>query len=278
MDIKIYENLKQYLLKNYKKNDIASLLLSSYYTNDKPHVKTFEKDADKLFLSSRRYQYHILTRYSHLISKEILERYKHILELERIYMEKEKYHHSPLSGIFYYELGDRLIEIIDKYLSLSKSRETKFLQQGSMSSAFKLGDYVLKFGEGKWSYEDEICPRLYCILKNLEEIFIRAKDERVVANLEVQQFLRGSAINLPEEHFDRFYQSLRKFGYYTDEIPYREKYGENFGLLDSYKDADCKDPELLPEDFKKVPLVLYDRDRVFKIGQNPKVLRESIGW
>ena len=41
-------------------------------------------------------------------------------------------------------------------------------------------------------------------------------------------------------------------------------YGDNCMILDSYKDADHPNPELLPEWFKEIPLVLVDRDRIYK--------------
>ena len=37
-------------------------------------------------------------------------------------------------------------------------------------------------------------------------------------------------------------------------------------LLDSYMDADCNNPELLPDWFKQYPVVLVDRDLVYKLG------------
>jgi len=42
--------------------------------------------------------------------------------------------------------------------------------------------------------------------------------------------------------------------------------GDNVGVLDSYMDADCFNPEILPEAFKEKPLVLIDRDRVYKLN------------
>ena len=272
----IFENLKNYLLKNYSKNDVAEKLLSPKQVEDRNLGESiFKENADELFLTSRRQQYLILTHYSELISKQIMKEYKNILRLDQAIKKSNKYYRSPFYEIYAHELGEHLKQVVDKYLSLSKKDRISYLMQGSMSSSFKIGDFVLKIGRGKWSYEDVICPNVYLILKNLEEYFVRDKDGIVVANLEVQPYLGRKSTNLSDDYFHQFHKDLRDLGYYTDELRSRESFGDNFGLLNSYKDADCKDPEKLPEHFKKMPLVLYDRDRVFKVGKPAKVLRES---
>ena len=50
--------------------------------------------------------------------------------------------------------------------------------------------------------------------------------------------------------------------------------GDNVMLLDSYQDADCSDPEALPNWFKEYPLVLVDRDTIYLTSRrNIKQLR-----
>lgn len=231
---------------------------------------------NSLLESSQKYRFEILWRYRNLVSQEILERYETMLKLEELYREREGIRSpSPISYIYKQELGRQLERIVDKYLSLSSSDIVTYLGTGTMSTTFRLGDYVLKVGYGKWSYEDVICPRLYLILKNLEEYLIRDNRKVVVANLEVQPFLKKTAFALPDSEFDIFREELEKLGYWTNELLRgRNKYDDNFGLLDSYKDADCDNPELLPDHFKKTPLVLCDRDKVYKIGSRIKERQE----
>ena len=63
------------------------------------------------------------------------------------------------------------------------------------------------------------------------------------------------------------YDELNNLGYYVKDSLVGGKFGDNCMLLDSYKDADCDDPESLPETFKKKPLVLVDHDLVYRVGQ-----------
>ena len=48
-------------------------------------------------------------------------------------------------------------------------------------------------------------------------------------------------------------------------------------LLDSYLDADTHNHEQLPEWFKKYPLVLVDRDRIYK-KDNPFIKQLKSGY
>ena len=124
----------------------------------------------------------------------------------------------------------------------------------------------------KWSYEDEICPNLYLIIKNLEECYIRNNDGVVEAGIEVLKYLsRRDEITL--EHVDKFRSELAKLGFYVSDNLIGGSNGNNCMLLDSYKDADCENPEELPQYFKDFPIVLIDRDLVFRVGdKHPKSL------
>ena len=69
-----------------------------------------------------------------------------------------------------------------------------------------------------------------------------------------------------------YQEALRNAGYYTKDVLTDREGGFNCYYLDSYLDADCEDPESLPEWFKKDPVVLVDRDLIFKLeNRNPKL-------
>ena len=57
---------------------------------------------------------------------------------------------------------------------------------------------------------------------------------------------------------------LDKSGYVLNDALINGECGTNAYLLDSYLEADTKNPENLPDWFKQTPLVLIDRDRVYK--------------
>ena len=111
------------------------------------------------------------------------------------------------------------------------------------------------------------------ILKNLEEDYVRDKDGIVRAGIEVQKYLKRSAKHLPRMDFVEFRKELKKLGYYITDSLIDGCCGDNCMLLDTYKDADHPNPEILPDKFKETPLVLVDRDRVYKLeNKYPKKL------
>lgn len=145
----------------------------------------------------------------------------------------------------------------------------KYLGSGTTCQAHKIGDYTFKLVNAKWSYEDVICPNLFLILKNLEELYIRDNDNIVITGIEVQQYLKRTTAHLTIDEKRNlsmlFNKELKKAGYWLDDQLINGQCGENGFFLDSYKDADTKNPEELPEWFKKGPIVLVDRDRVYKL-------------
>jgi len=82
---------------------------------------------------------------------------------------------------------------------MSTDKSCKFLASGSTSDCFKIGDYVFKLNKTKWSYEDEICPNVYLIIKNLEEHFVRDKNGIVNAGIEVQKYLSRRDILITDD-------------------------------------------------------------------------------
>lgn len=272
LDKSLWYQLKEYILANYKDNDLAAFLLRGSEQNGL-NTSEFAMDADRLFNTSRSYKINIYHNYSECISKEMLEDFKRYLNY---FEQKRKGLDYTLYRIFEYGLWDELREYIDKYLSLSKSVDFRFLDEGSTTSCYKIGDYVFKLNRFKWSYEDEICPNLYLILKNLEEHYVRDEKGFVIAGIEVQKYLSRRDIKITKEHLEWFNQELRRLGYYTkDSLMYGPK-GDNCLLLDSYMEADHPNPEDLPDIFKEVPLVLIDHDMIYKVkSKHPKQRRQS---
>ena len=69
-----------------------------------------------------------------------------------------------------------------------------------------------------------------------------------------------------------YQEALRQMGYYTKDVLTAKDGGANCYYLNSYLEADCDNPEELPDWFKKEPVVLVDRDLVFKLeNKNPKL-------
>ncbi|MGE5456524.1 MAG: hypothetical protein ACM3O4_05430 [Ignavibacteriales bacterium] len=278
----VYLKLKDFILSNYKENDLAEHLLASIevplsngllrFKTNELGIEEFKADADRLFMTSRNAQFEILNRYSDNVTKDILDKFKYYV---RMFQNYNNWISSPLFKIFFHGLGTELKRCIDQYLTISEDKTTDYLLDGSTSSCYRIGDYVIKLVRTKWSYEKEICPNIYLIAKNLEEFLIRNDNGIIISGLEVQKYLKRSAKDLPDQYFSRFLQELRSLGYYTTDTLINGQCGDNCRILDSYKDADCLDPETLPEHFKKMPLVLVDRDRIYSTkNKYPKQLNE----
>lgn len=269
LDKETWNKIKEHILNNYSNNSLAYFLLNSSY-RCKEKLDDFKADSDRFFETSCDYKIEIYRNYSHLVSEELITNFAKYL---KYFNSKD----GKLENIIQYGLWSEITKYIDKYLSLSNNDVCKPLGSGSTASCYRIGDYTFKLIKKKWSYEDEICPSLYLILKNLEQHYIRDEKGIVLAGLEVQKYLsRKLPIDNPEtvkEDIERFKKQLEMEGYYLYDTVVGGMHGDNCMLLDSYKDADCKDPESLPEEFKKKPLVLIDRDLVFKTNnQNRKSL------
>lgn len=265
-----YEKLKEYILKEYKSNYIASKLLT--YKNPvnsqigivyeptckEIKEKAFDKDAGELFRTSADYRYLIYLRHKEKISKELLDEFAHRI---RYFIKDDKIY--DLESIYCCGLGQLLEEWAEKYMELSKSKDYGFVGGGTTCNCYRIGDYVIKLVKTKWSYEDVICPNLYLIAKNYEEIYLRDKKGIVDGGLEVQKYLTRRADNIDPKYFRYFDLALDRLGYRRTDTLTKGTCGENTMLLDTYRDADCDNPEKLPVWFKHRPLVLIDRDRIY---------------
>jgi len=297
-DFEMFNKIKEYILNNYKTNYLAYMLdRNEYYSysKSKEEIEREEEfgklkkqillsDLDRLFITSSTYKIHLYQDYCDKLSKEILEDFEkrtrffksdvaksssNILkgaseEVVRSLFRNSRGFGYKLSNVYEHGLGDILESYVDKYLELSIRHDYEFVGEGSTCASYRIGDYVFKLIKMKWSYEDVICPNLYLILKNYEEIYVRDKDNIVVAGLEVQKYLTRSARDIDGYYFDLFKEELRNLGYVSKDLLINGPCGDNTMLLDSYKDADTNNPENLPDWFKECPLVLIDRDMIYK--------------
>lgn len=81
--------------------------------------------------------------------------------------------------------------------------------------------------------------------------------------MEVQKYLTRRANNIDPKYFRYFDLALDRLGYKRTDTLTKGECGENTMLLDSYRDADCPNPERVPVWFRKYPIVLVDRDRIY---------------
>ena len=267
---KDYKKLKEFILKDYKYNYLASELLVSKLIvepdthrllNDPNKEKKeciFTEDADRLFCTSADYRFPIYLRHKAKISQELLDDFANRI---RYFLKEDK--NYELEAIYRCGLGGLLEEWTEKYMELSQSKDYGFVGGGTTCNCYRIGDYVIKLVKTKWSYEDVICPNLYLIAKNYEEIYLRNKKGIVTGGLEVQKYLTKRADNIDPKYFRYFDLALDRLGYRRTDTLTKGVCGENTMLLDTYRDADCLNPEKVPVWFRQYPLVLIDRDRIY---------------
>jgi hypothetical protein len=254
-DLVHYNMVKEFILNNYKTNDLGKKLLRDDSFNS---FQAFTTDADKLFISSKTFGLDMYHTYSDLISREVIAEFDNtfgkFLGPGREFNTRR---------IFEYGLSKEIKRCLEMYLDLSQDKTCKLLSSGTTADCYQVGDFVLKLIINKWSREDVICPNLFLIIKNFEEIYIRDKSNNVVAGIEVQKYLRRKANNLSTSTIIKFTKELASLGYCCTDI-YAYRPNENLRILDTYLDADTKNPENLPDWFKRTPLVLVDRDLVYR--------------
>ncbi len=273
--MKLFHQVKEYILKNYPTNNLAELLLCGVFNpytfqlrQNKRGIREFKTDADRYFETAATWRYNITKNYSRNVSKELLEGFKkYLLMFQHDGRVDKLFEHLDIHG-----LTRLLQEYVDKYLELSHDKSYEYLTAGSTASCYRIGDYVFKLVRTKWSYEDVICPNLYLILPNLEEHFIRNRIGIVEAGIEVQRFLRRDAKKVPSEIFAQFRETLKGLGYFSTDTLINGECGDNTRLLDSYEEAGVE----VPDWFREYPLVLVDRDRIYKLGTTPRQQSSNI--
>lgn len=266
----IYIKIRDFIFDNYDKNTLAANL--DGYGKYNMDVLTLNKemlvrDIDRLFITSKNYKYVLATRYQEYMDPIILKEFRSKIS-SFTWIDRDAVAQIFLSG-----LGDNFLEYVDKYLEMSTGakviRDAGF---GTCSRVFRVGDYVIKLSHKKWSMEDSLCPRGYLFAKNYEEDVVRKSNGEVTGAIEVQKYLTRPLVVDDYMAIFNYQEALRNAGYYTKDVLTDREGGSNCYYLDSYLDADCDDPEQLPDWFKKDPVVLVDRDLVFKLeNKNPKL-------
>ena len=184
----LYIKLKEYILSNYKDNDLGEVIITKMDVenpkNNLELVNEFVSNLDNLFVTSSRYKFRMCDRFSKRISKELIDNYKYYLNMFMIDGEVN----SKMERINMYRLWNELVEYVDKYLDLSKDKSYNYVASGYGTSTYRIGDYAFKLSELKHSSEDIICPNNFLILKNLEEHYVRGKDNYFHAGIEVKSF------------------------------------------------------------------------------------------
>lgn len=241
-------------LKHYIKNNesIKQLLLENF--------ETFLKAEKKEKMSFIESLYNDLPQ-------EIKDKYKDIYQLYKSYPVYfvDKY----ITDIMNHNGTNFLL----KYL---KDKEIMYLDTGSTTTAFKIGNEVLKFTRHKHEVNTEKDMFLLAktLTKNVYDI-----DKIPILIIEIQKYL-GKTHNgkvMTKQDIENFLNELDKQGYEVTDPNCLNRDCCNFGFLGDYKEANIinyNSHEELPEWFKERPIVLYDIDLIYK--KDSKIKRKFI--
>lgn len=286
--LEYYIKIKNFILTHYDYNFLASELLNEfvkdpftgeYYIDPKTSTliidpklplkkEYFSLDADRLFSTSQNYRLELFSKYKNEISQELLDLFRQRI---KFFLTNGDGYRDNLSHVYLIGLGRLVEEWAEEYMEKSLNKEYGFIGGGTTCNCYRIGDYVIKLVRFKWSYEPIICPNLYLVARNYEEIYLRDASNHVYGGIEVQRYL-NSASNVSQKYYEYFSSELDKIGYRINDSLTRSNGEDNVMLLNTYRDADCRNPENLPDWFKETPLVLVDRDRIYKKGA--KVIRQ----
>lgn len=253
------------LFKQVEKNYLAYNLCEGCWIPIKGDVETeLFGDLERYFLTESRLQFSFYRNYSDRLRQSIVDDFKQRLRILDLVDSNVL---DKFQKIYFYELGRKLELYIEKYLDLSQNKSVEKAGEGTTCYSLRLGDFVLKLVNTKWSYEKCICPDLFLIVKNLEQDYVRDEKGAVLCGLEVQPYLAKSVRDFDAKYLDYFKSTLEDLGYFINDRLISDKWGDNVRVLNSYKDADTINCETLPDWFKEVPIVLVDRDRVYPISR-----------
>ncbi|MGN1371909.1 MAG: hypothetical protein ACI4XM_06530 [Candidatus Coprovivens sp.] len=271
----LYLKIRDFILNNYSSNSLAAELdrYGKLIESVNPlNLFYLISDIDILFKTSKNYKYVLFTKYGKYLNKVI---YDEFYSKIRPFIEIDE---KMIENIFINSLGDKFLEYVSKYLALSTgSRVVCDAGRGSCTRTFRIGDYVIKCSDKKWSFEENICPNGYLILKNLEEDIVRNNKGEVTGAIEVQKYLSRPLLASEVQDIINFQQAFMRSGYYIKDRLIDDEFGANCRHLEDYRDADCDNPELLPDWFKRNPIVLVDRDLVYSLNNtNPKIKAVNI--
>lgn len=266
----LYQNPDEYLYEqvclSFIEPQEKELFLSRlpYYLSTRAHEEKYKnllmRHYQEFFMAEEGDKLRLIERLGYVSSK-INEKYYEILRVFENTMLRNNYSYLMSSLI---NLGEE--EIVTKYTA---GEEIKYETSGTQAKVFKVGeDKVIKLSKFKYN-------------KNtVTEHFLLAPTEINIINgiyIEKQAYLKKeyNGKKMTRKDIENFLKEAARQGLEINDPLCRDKKNDNFGFLNSYKDASLvgvESHEDLPEWFKKRPIVLYDIDMVTYTEENKKQL------
>ena len=266
-DQKAYYEMLKFVLENYESNNILGRLTDGsldYYMGhkDTTNISYYQeqqaiKDIDVLFSSYSGNKYEKYEKYGKYLNPDTRRRYESI----------ERFHKADwkaISDIFSSSLYEKLMDVVEKYAS-KVTGKIKVAGRGTRATAYQVGDIIIKCSDGKWVQNKTTSISSFLVLKNIEEHYEYDEDGNITQAIEVQPFLKRKVSVFSTGLINRFKEEFANQGYQCQDLLIKNYLTyQNLRYLNDYHEADCDDPELLPDWFKQNPIVLIDSDEVIK--------------
>lgn len=185
-----------------------------------------------------------------------LEKSNDILIQLRKKITSDKSDHLAIGAIIKSKKNEYLKSLIENLLKQEGVSDYYCIGEKSWSNlVFRIGNKVLKIG---WIRNNPSCDDHYRVIKPDFYEIIYDENNKPILYIEIQQFL--SQTNIETKDIENFYCDINNDGYiYIDP---RGKCNSNFGILN--EDFNCENKDSVSDSFKKKPLVLIDRDCLWR--------------
>ncbi|MGM9834159.1 MAG: hypothetical protein ACI31M_00040 [Bacilli bacterium] len=264
---KLYTDIKEFIFENYETNHLSQYIMDLLAENDfEPDIfhcyEELMKDINRYFKTADNYKYELIKRFGDNITTPEKDEYLFVYNYVFYEMKCDIEGKIMVLNLLLCNLRDRYLQLVNKYYKQSQSKNIIFKGAGSTSFSIQIDDKILKFSNMKYISKYNV-PEVFLIIKNYEYYEIR-DIEGIKETIEVQQCLTKPFVEHDDEMEIYFRTELYNMGYILEDYLYRNGKANCF-YLDDYHDANCSNPEDLPEWFKERPLVLVDRDLVIPI-------------
>ena len=248
--------LLDFICSNFEHNDVGKLLCA---INKQECAQNLLDNLELLVLKSKDFFYHLVRRFPKESRLILASKAPNFLKFLDIAINPNNSTYIRNGNTISYIVGEMGLGYFDNVLQEifmeSSFFEIRQFADGKRADVYLMENLVFKFSKEK--FNKEILPRDFTLIKDYEVIYVRNSTGKIIAALEVQPYAypidpRNS------KHRDMRSKILAHLA--NKGIYYHDDGEQNFGILPDYHLMDCDDPELIPEEFKEIPMVIIDKD------------------
>lgn len=261
-----YRELRDFILDNYEKNDLAYYILNgdSHEIDDRTEedkelqIELLKERINDIYRKSISGKLDIYLRFSELLDKDIL------LELKSKVLPFLRVCSEDMINILSSNLLNELIRMHDQYFeNVTGADCISYEGYGATAQVFRVDDKVIKFCRAKFNKRKTQTITSYLIAPIIDSAYTYRNGTDIEYGIEIQEYYPIGLSTKEQKVFNAYERAFRESGLECEDLDYsKENMYQNLRYLNNYHDAVCDDPENLPEWFKQSPVVLIDSDLV----------------